>query len=164
MAGKRVLILDDCQVESVLKEHAWSEFLNDDDDVEIALCFRTGNIGKVVSAHRPHRRIIVVTWTLLSNFSSLLLSVVFNARIKPVDRRRKGSAIPIGRSSNDRDTVDGEEEFVSEHKSVPWKHKKKYSFEKDYLIKYIFCYVFVVQIQQDFEEIDFQYLLMMFEF
>jgi len=35
MAGTRVLILDDCQIESIIKEYSWSDFINDDDDIEL---------------------------------------------------------------------------------------------------------------------------------
>jgi hypothetical protein len=41
MAGTRVLILDDCQIESIIKEYSWSDFINDDDDIELYILTST---------------------------------------------------------------------------------------------------------------------------
>lgn len=44
MASRRVLILDDCQEQSMLKEHAWTDYINDDDDIELYIFTSTGGL------------------------------------------------------------------------------------------------------------------------
>lgn len=46
MAEKRILILDDCQITSIISEHSWSDFLNDDDDVDLYIFTSTGSLSE----------------------------------------------------------------------------------------------------------------------
>jgi hypothetical protein len=45
MAEKRVLILDDGQITSIIAEHSWSDFINDDDDVDLYIFTSTGALS-----------------------------------------------------------------------------------------------------------------------
>jgi hypothetical protein len=45
MAEKRILILDDRQITSIIVEHSWSDFLNDDDDVDLYIFTSTGSLS-----------------------------------------------------------------------------------------------------------------------
>jgi hypothetical protein len=46
MAGKRVLILDDGQVPSVIAEHSWSDLIDDNDDVELYIFTSIGALSE----------------------------------------------------------------------------------------------------------------------
>jgi hypothetical protein len=46
MAEKRILILDDGQISSIVAEHSWSDFLNDDDDVDLYIFTSTGALSE----------------------------------------------------------------------------------------------------------------------
>lgn len=46
MANKRILILDDAQITSIISEHSWSDFLNADDDVELYIFTSTGGLSE----------------------------------------------------------------------------------------------------------------------
>jgi hypothetical protein len=46
MASKRVLILDDCQVPIMLKEHSWSDLIDNDDDIELYIFTSTGALSE----------------------------------------------------------------------------------------------------------------------
>ncbi|CAF1069250.1 unnamed protein product [Rotaria sordida] len=46
MAEKRVLILDDCQISSIITEHSWSDFINDDDDIELYIFTSNGALSE----------------------------------------------------------------------------------------------------------------------
>jgi hypothetical protein len=46
MASRRVLILDDCQIQSVIKEHSWSDLIDDDDDIELYIFTSTGALSE----------------------------------------------------------------------------------------------------------------------
>jgi hypothetical protein len=46
MASRRVLILDDCQVQSVIEEHSWSDLIDDDDDIELYIFTSTGALSE----------------------------------------------------------------------------------------------------------------------
>jgi len=45
MAEKRILILDDGQITSIIAEHSWSDFLDDDDDVDLYIFTSTGALS-----------------------------------------------------------------------------------------------------------------------
>jgi len=46
MAEKRILILDDGQITSIIADHSWSDFLNDDDDVDLYIFTSTGALSE----------------------------------------------------------------------------------------------------------------------
>jgi hypothetical protein len=46
MAEKRILILDDGQITSIIAEHSWSDFINDDDDVDLYIFTSTGALSE----------------------------------------------------------------------------------------------------------------------
>ncbi|CAF1072880.1 unnamed protein product [Adineta ricciae] len=46
MASRRVLILDDCQIESIIEEYSWSDLIDDDDDIELYILTSTGALSE----------------------------------------------------------------------------------------------------------------------
>ncbi|CAF0836503.1 unnamed protein product [Adineta steineri] len=46
MAEKRILILDDGQITSIIAEHSWSDFIDDDDDVDLYIFTSTGALSE----------------------------------------------------------------------------------------------------------------------
>ncbi|CAF5147362.1 unnamed protein product, partial [Rotaria sp. Silwood1] len=46
MVEKRVLILDDCQIPSAIAAHSWSDFIDDDDDIELYIITSNGALSE----------------------------------------------------------------------------------------------------------------------
>ncbi|CAF3068728.1 unnamed protein product, partial [Rotaria sp. Silwood2] len=55
MAEKRVLILDDCQVPSTIASHSWSDFIDDDDNIELYIFTSNGALSEKDKSS-PHIR------------------------------------------------------------------------------------------------------------
>ncbi|UJR32204.1 hypothetical protein I4U23_019669 [Adineta vaga] len=60
MASRRVLILDDCQIQSIIHEHSWSDLIDDDDDIDLYILTSTGALSekdKACSRVRAYKEI-----------------------------------------------------------------------------------------------------------